>query len=689
MGDRLTLLLPRIGWGSLVAAAFLIPVAGASWFADPFSLPKATIWWATAVLASLGLAVDSVSHRAWPVPRLRILLPLAVLVGWTMVATVFSPQRMVSLLGQYGRYDGLAALLCGTVVALAIVAGAGRDPGRLVGLAWALVAGGAVSLGVVVAQGLGWRWTGLTAPAPTGHTIVGLVGNANFSGAFLALVVPLALGLRSHLARTSSRVALTVAAVAFSGGVLWTETRGGLLALVAGVTAFGLLAPDLLSKVARIGAAAGLVVGLAAVGLALTSDPRPGTTPLGVERIAGRASLGERENVWAGAIALVRESPLVGTGPDAFRLRFAYERPSRSDGRTLLVADEAHDVYLDRAATAGLPALAAYVWLTATVAVLVWRGRRTVASEHRWLLAAFGGALAGYLVQGAFSIDMVPLAWVSWACIGSISALADPAILTRRTRDEPEPAAWSLPLVALVGIISVALVGLGLAVRPIIADRHARAGLDASAAGRPLSAYAEFARAAGWLDHEPRYHQRQAVALVAAASSGDTDPELRRSLLDEALIAYDHALRRAPGDAGVRRAQAQAHLLAAQAAADPSQAEAHVDAAIEIDRALIADAKADDDLHLAYGRALEARAALASGAAAQRDRDLAQEQYVAARPYFRDRRAAIEGLARLAVDEGRLRDARAILREAERDGVGSDRMDAVIEDLDRRIAAGG
>lgn len=688
MGDRLTLLLPRIGWGALVAAAFLIPVAGASWLADPFSLPKATIWWAAAILAAVGAVVGAASHRTWPIPRLRILLPVAALVAWTILATVASPQPMVSLLGQYGRYDGLAALLCGAVVALAIVAGAGRDPGRLVALVWAIVAGGAVSLVVVVAQGLGWGWTGLPATASAGQAIVGLAGNANFSGALLALVVPFVLGLRTYVVAPSQRVALVVAAVALSGGVLGTETRGGLLALFAGVAAFGLLAPDLLPKVVRIGAAVALVVGLTAVAVVSTSDPLPGTTPLGVERIVGRASLGERANLWAGATAMVQESPLVGTGPDAFGLRFAFERPSRSGGRALIIADEAHDVYLDRAATAGLPALAAYLWLVVTVATVAWRGRRAVAVEHRWLLAAFGGAFAGYLAQGAFSIDMVPLAWLSWVSVDAISALADPAVLARRTSGDPEPAAWSVPPLALVGIIGVTLVGLGLAIRPALADRHARAGMDASAAGHPLQAYAEFAEAAGWLDHEPRYHQRQASALVAAASSGGTDPELRRSLLDEALIAYDHALRRAPGDAGVRRAQAQTHLLAAQAAAYPSQAEAHVAAAIEIDRALIADARADDDLHLAYGRALEARANLASGAAAQRDRDLAAAQYVAARLYFRDRAGAIEGLARLAVAEGRLLDARTILREAERDGVGSDRIDAAIEDLDRRIEAG-
>ena len=47
------------GWGALVAAAFLIPVAGASWLADPFSLPKATIWWAAAILAAVGVVAST------------------------------------------------------------------------------------------------------------------------------------------------------------------------------------------------------------------------------------------------------------------------------------------------------------------------------------------------------------------------------------------------------------------------------------------------------------------------------------------------------------------------------------------------------------------------------------------------------------------------------------------------------
>jgi tetratricopeptide (TPR) repeat protein len=374
-------------------------------------------------------------------------------------------------------------------------------------------------------------------------------------------------------------------------------------------------------------------------------------------------------------------------GPDTFGLRFPYERPARAGHRVLVVADEAHDVYLDRAATSGLPALAAYLWLVGTMAVIAWRGRRIVAPEHRWLLAAFGGAFAGYLGQGAFSIDMVPLAWWSWVCLGAIVALTDPAV-PARAAETPAPVGRPLAAPALAGLVLATLVGLGLAVRPVLADREARAGQVATRADRPLDAYAAFARASGWLDHEPRYHERQAAALVRAAAAEGVDPDLRRTLLDEAQVAYDQALDRAPDDAVLLQAQAQTHLLAAEASEDPSVAAEHVDAAIGIGRKLVRSTRATDALHLDLGRAYEARAGLASGADAQRDRDRAEEQYEAALAYVPDHVTALEGLARLAIAEDRLTDARRLLVRAQR-AHHDPRVEAAIEELDRRIDAEG
>lgn len=689
MGDRLARALPRVGWGAVVASAFLIPVAWTGAVADAFSLPKAAIWWIATALALAGVATDAIARRAWPFPKVRVAIPLGVLVGWTALATLLSDRPLTSWMGQYGRYDGFLELLCGAATMLAIVSFAGRDPRRLASLAWAFVAAAGISMLAVVVEGLGWDVGGWPVADGSDVGIVGLAGNANFSGALLALAVPVVLALRSQAGRPWQRAAGVGAAVALAGGVVWTETRGGILALVAGVAAMGALAPELLPRVVRFGAVVALVAGFVLVGASSLSDPRPGPRPSGVERLLVRSSLGERQNVWAGATAMVRSSPLVGVGPDAFGGRFAYERPSRPGNRALIVADEAHDVFLDRAATAGLPALAAYLWMVGAVAVVAWRGRGTAEPEHRWLLAAFGGACAGYLAQGAFSIDVVPLAWVAWASVGAIVALADPAVLARRGAAESEPTARSVPAPALAGVVVVLLTVVALAVRPLIADRHARLAASASSEGRPLDAYVEWRRAASWLGHEPGYVARQGDALVTAAADTD-DAALRRTLLDEALVAYDQALDRAPGDAAVRGAQAQAHLLAADAAADPSVASEHLAAALAIDRSLMRASRADDALHLDLGRALEARAGLADGGAtASRDRDLAAEQYRAALRYVPDRLAALEGLARLAIDEDRLRDARRYLVLATREERAGDRIDAAIEELDRRIEAGG
>lgn len=686
MGDRLTLALPRLGFGALVAAAFVVPIAYVGWLADPFSLPKATVSWLAAAVAVGGVVVGSASQRSRPFGRLAILAPLAVLVGWTVLATALSPVPWLSLMGQYGRYDGLLALLAGATAALSLVAYTWRDPDRLRWVAWAMVAAGAVGLVVVVAQGLGWGWVGRSVPGLESASVVGLGGNPNFSGASLALVVPFLLGVRTTMERPALRAGLAVAVVAVAGGVVWTGTRGGLIGLLGAVAGFGLLAPALLPKVLRWGAAAALVVAVGVVLVSSASDDLPERPQPGVPSLLEASSLGERQNIWAGAVAMVESSPLVGVGPDAFGLRFPYERTARPLGRALISADEAHNIYLDRAATAGLPALIAYLWMLGTVGVTAWRARGRIADPQRWLLGAFGGALAGYLAQGAFSIDMVPLAFTAWLCIGAVVALGDPSAIEGRAAREPSPGVWSVPVPVLAGVLVGLVVAFALALRPMAADRHAREGAVTS--DRPLDAYGAFASASGWLDHEPGYRQRQGALLAEAAGADDVGADLRRSLLGESLIAYRQALERAPGDVATKRAIAEVHLLAAEAASSEDAAGEHLDAAAVIYRDLLGSVRAADDLHLGYGRVLEVRARLGPDATAGRDRSKAAEQYRLAAGYPAHRAAALEGQARIAIAEGRLASARRMLVEAQQLTPGDPDLGRAIDELDRQMASG-
>lgn len=688
MGERLTLLLPRLGYGALVAAALLVPITAAPFLADPFSLPKAVVAWVAVALAAVGAVVQVISGGVGPLRRLRILLPLGVLVGWTALATVLSPQPLVSLLGSYGRYDGLVTLLAGAGAALALVVYTGRDPGRLGAVAIALSASAAVGLTVVVIQWLGLAWTNWSVPGLGPLDVVGLGGNPNFSGAILALSVPFVLGLRAHVVHPGARLGLAVGAAVLALGTVATGTRGGLLALVAGVAAFTWLAPGLLPSVVRYGASVGVVVALAVVGITSVTDSLPLSAPAGTEAVLDTKSLDQRQNIWSGAARVVAAHPVVGAGPDALALALPYERSSREGGRTLVDADEAHNTYLDRAATAGLPALAAYLWLAAAVvAVVAWRRRRLVADEHRWLLAAFGGGFAGYLAQGAFSIDVVPLAFISWLCIGALVSLTDPTVAGTAQEETVPPRSVPVPVLVglLVGVVAVAVLSL----RPVLADQHARAGMRATDEGRYLDAYGEFASAASWMGHEPGYRQRAASALVGVASEPSSDPELRRSFLDEALLAYDQALDQAPGDVAALLAQADVELLAAEAAASSEDAEAHVAAALEILRSLEGELRATDPLDAKLGRALEVRAQLRSGADARRDRVAAAERYEAARGYTPTAVPALVGLARLALEEDRLTDARDLLDEAQQVAPDDPELQAAADEVERRIREGG
>jgi hypothetical protein len=245
-----------------------------------------------------------------------------------------------------------------------------------------------------------------------------------------------------------------------------------------------------------------------------------------------------------------------------------------------------------------------------------------------------------------------------------------------------------VPAPALVAVVVVAVAAIAAACRPVIADRHAHDGV--AALDHPsLEVYGDFAAASNWLGLEPAYHRQQAAALTALAAEPSTDPALRRSLLDEALLAYDHALDRAPGDVPTLEAQADVHLLAAEAAERTEDADRHIASAVAILRRIQRDVRADDELHLPLARAYELRARLGSGDAAARDRKRAAAEFERARAYTPDRLAALTGLARIAVDEGRYEAARDLLVAARELAPDDPDLEAAADEVDRRLREGG
>ena len=667
MRARLTLLVPRLGFGALIAACFLVPTVFTRQAAEAFMVPKATVLWLCLIVALAGMATWSMAARRWPLPPLAVRWPLLVLVAWTAVATIASTAPWTSLIGQYGRYDGLMGTVAGAAALLLVVGYTWRAPDRLRTLALAIIASGVVGLGYVAIQDFGLDWIDwLNESLQPIERPYGLLGNSNFSGAHLAICIPLALAFAQREQRRWPRLAWWMLAAAFALGIWWTGTRGGMLATVAGIAVAGLLDPTFAPRAVRWGA-----IGLAALGLVLilaasTGDTVAARNDASGPRVLQRNTLADRQEIWRAGLAMARAHPLVGVGPDTFGLAFPLYRATPSPNEPVLGADEAHDIFIDRLATAGLPAAAAYLWLIGVVGVTAWRGRRRLAPEHRWLLAGFAGALSAYLVQGAFSIDVVPLALLGWVSIGAVSSLTDPRALDRR--DDPDRVPITLrpvPLSAFAVVASTALLVASVAIKPLTADIHFRNGLKAVSDQRPSAdAATQFAEASRWMDSEPRYHTRAADQLVAIATREVRNPNTKIDLLQEALLGYRAALDRGPGDAYVLRAEARVHGLLADL--DAAHRDQHRRESIARYRLLTRRTPTDTDVRVEYALALETFANGTSGDEAEQLRHQAGRQFRTVVDLAPRNTAALSGLARIALVSGRIDDALTLLHRAAR-----------------------
>jgi putative inorganic carbon (HCO3(-)) transporter len=115
--------------------------------------------------------------------------------------------------------------------------------------------------------------------------------------------------------------------------------------------------------------------------------------------------------IWKGAVAVIPDNPILGTGPDTFYHAMGEEWQMESREKYHQYFDKAHNVFLQTAVTMGIPALLAYlVFLGGVFVPAVKR------AFERPLLLAFGGAALSYVIQGFFCVEVpitTPLVWIA------------------------------------------------------------------------------------------------------------------------------------------------------------------------------------------------------------------------------------------------------------------------------------
>lgn len=533
----------RLTRAGVSLAMVAVPLAWTTSVFASYTLPKIAALSAGAALSAAGLALAWGQGRS-PARRTPLDLPIAAGLCALALSACFSQDPLLSLFGRYNSYAyGLwPFLLYAFLFYAAAWSFQGERMRRLLGL---LLAVGAATGAYAVLQAVGLDPI-LKVALPSGGRAVSTLGSPVDLGAFLVLLLPLALHWTLARGRAEGLLALS----AISGGVIASGSRGAWLAAAAGALVYAGLTAK--ARAPRSALLAGLVA-LGVAGLSAGVLAQRGRLPADSARV----------EVWKTAWESFLRRPWLGSGPDTFEQVFRRHRTEgfvRGMRSTTHFQAHAHNDLLQALATGGALGAAAYLFLLVTL----WRAARARLSDPsvRAMAAALSAGLLALFINMKFNpVALEVLALAAVLCAALCALNSPPAAEAPPGRASALPAAAAL----LFAAASVALAG-----RWLLADTNLKAGrVDRSIALNACENSYKIVFVNGLAD------RINATKVV--------DERLR--LLNLGTAAAEAALRCHPNDVNSHYLAGMAAYLKAQLgfSSELAAAAAHFDAALALD----------------------------------------------------------------------------------------------------------
>lgn len=348
-----------------------------------------------------------------------IVLSLIGFVCVAAIASLITTHQQIALIGSHNRRTGLLTLW-GCVTLFLLVVTMIRTDSTKHRLIIALLSGGALVAALSLWQffdpgGSARRWFHELSGDPRP---IGTMGQANWFGTYLCLLLPLAtavyLAARAFLTRAGSALACLLV----FASLLVCQTRGAWVAAACFLAWLAIRHRSDWRKLVPLFAAMALVAGVLIPSKDWKIYHRMLTFEKEVER-AGEGSPGtgsSRFGYWIYGLKHLPPHLILGAGLDT------YEEVGLQDA-TPPPIDKAHSIYLEYAVTLGLPGLALYL-------IFLWVCVKPIPGTSETLLRwGLKAAIVTYLIQGLFIHDTIhtwPLVWV----IAGLAAI-------RESRNDP------------------------------------------------------------------------------------------------------------------------------------------------------------------------------------------------------------------------------------------------------------
>ena len=419
------------------------------WVYHPYSLPKLLPLSAFG-LGALMIIIKNISW-IWLQNFKVIIILTAVFIFWSLITLIFTGGNFFQkFYGIDGRNTGLLAYLSLSILLFGAAISIDQNSIKVVtNLAIIL---GLISMTYSVFQAFGFFK--LTYLQSDTNIAPGFLGNINFQSAFIGMVCTVAL---SQFLGSKSLSVLKVFYFLFIVFGLYAisliNSQQGFFVMASGITIVVLIYLKTLKHKLLLWS----VIALSFSGLILTALATQQVGPL--TKYVYEQSISNRGFYWTAGLKMFLDNPIFGIGFDGYRDWYFRERTSESI--KILgpndFAENAHNIFIDIAASGGVILIATYILLTAYIfkcGIYIIKHTKKFDSN----IAAVCGAWIAFNVQSVISINQLGLSIWGWILGGSIIGyrlkLQEVSNITKQPKVKPKFSfIWSTGLI--LGIILV------------------------------------------------------------------------------------------------------------------------------------------------------------------------------------------------------------------------------------------
>jgi hypothetical protein len=351
-----------------------------------------------------------------------IYLPLFPFYFFIVISTLLSPYKTIALYGWPQRWEGLMAFFAYLILFLFTANFLNNRLRLKTALKYLLISSFLISLYGLI-QFFGFDFIPRGPVRVNWGRPFSTLGNSNFAGSYLTMLLPLALTLYIYANKKRDIYLLGLSNTVLYAFLVVTATRSAWLATGIIIPLLIVLSYHQIKTDPRRIFLLFLVFLLVTVGLniyqkgGIYSRFMTIFSDLSVMLEGNEYELNQvgssRMFIYQKSLPLLLKRPLLGSGPDTFARVFPQELFIEYSGKNKLV-DKAHCEYLQLAITVGLPALFCYLWFLVS---LIKKNLSNLHYRNKYQLALFM-AFLGYTIQAAFNISVVAVAPIFWAIMG-------------------------------------------------------------------------------------------------------------------------------------------------------------------------------------------------------------------------------------------------------------------------------